>query len=223
MREQFSLFDIEKTIRNSTHTKTSEILSPSCRKILQLLTEQGLNKTVTASLLELAGTDTKIVRYIAGPIITQQNGWQQSVPNWVWRAIAVDRLSIALDEIDKGEVGTLASSSEVLALMMPITFEVPLSAAYTDVYLWASYDALTRHKPYKEYNYEKIWQNIGTDPIDYQKIQLDYENLAADIRSRVVQYAAEKGWGKKSFGKETRKGQTNQTTKHTVEQLSLFT
>lgn len=42
-------------------------------------------------------------------------------------ANAVDRLDAALQEIDKGEVGKLASSSEVVALMMPIAFEVPLS------------------------------------------------------------------------------------------------
>jgi hypothetical protein len=135
MNQQHSLFDVEETIRNSKSQKASEILTPRTRKILQLLSSQGINKAVTASLLDLAGASREIVQYIAGPVVTQQNGWQQTVPSWVWRAIAVDRLDAALQEIDKGEVGKLASSSEVVALMMPIAFEVPLSSQWTDVYL----------------------------------------------------------------------------------------
>lgn len=86
MNQQQSLFDVEETIRNSKSQKASEILTPSTRKILQLLTSQGINKTVTASLLDLAGASREIVQYIAGPVVTQQNGWQQSIPSWVGKA-----------------------------------------------------------------------------------------------------------------------------------------
>ena len=195
MNQQQSLFDIEQTICNSKNLQASEILNPSTRKILQLLTCQGISKAVTASMLELAGASPEIVQYIAGPIVREQNGWQQSIPTWVWQAIAIDRLETALEEIDKGKVGTLASSSEVLALMMPVTYEVPLSSEWTAVYLWASHDALIKHKPFKNYNYDKLWEKIGTDPIQYKKICSDYETLAADIRSRVVKNAAKEGWG----------------------------
>lgn len=82
MNQQHSLFDVEETIRKSKSQKTSEILNPSTRKILQLLTSQGINKAVTASLLDLAGASREIVQYIAGPIITQQNGWQQSIKSF---------------------------------------------------------------------------------------------------------------------------------------------
>lgn len=223
MNQQHSLFDVEETIRNSKNQKTSEILNPSTRKILQLLTSQGINKTVTASLLDLAGASREIVQYIAGPIVTQQNGWQQSIPTWVWHAIAVDRLDTALQEIDKGEVGKLASSSEVVALMMPITFEVPLSSQWTDIYLWASYDALFRHRPFKNFNYENLWEKIGTTPVSYDKIQSDYETLAADIRSRVVKHAAKEGWRKKSSNKNKRPVPATPTENNTkMEQLSLF-
>jgi hypothetical protein len=62
MNQQHSLFDVEETIRNSKNQKTSEILNPSTRKILQLLTSQGINKAVTASLLDLAGASREIVQ-----------------------------------------------------------------------------------------------------------------------------------------------------------------
>ncbi|WP_223265396.1 hypothetical protein [Nostoc sp. 'Peltigera membranacea cyanobiont' 210A] len=68
MNQQQSLFDVEETIRNSKSQKASEILTPSTRKILQLLTSQGINKVVTASLLDLAGASHEIVQYIVGPI-----------------------------------------------------------------------------------------------------------------------------------------------------------
>ncbi|MBD2560572.1 MULTISPECIES: hypothetical protein [Nostoc] len=223
MNQQQSLFDVEETICNSKSQKASEILTPSTRKILQLLTSQGINKTVTASLLDLAGASREIVQYIAGPVVTQQNGWQQSIPSWVWRAIAVDRLDAALEDIDKGEVGKLASSSEVVALMMPIAFEVPLSSEWTDVYLWASYDALVRHRPFKNFNYENLWEKIGTTPVSYDKIRSDYETLATDIRSRVVKHAAKEGWGKKSSNKNKHPVTATSTESNTkMEQLSLF-
>ncbi|RAM49901.1 MAG: hypothetical protein C6Y22_19045 [Hapalosiphonaceae cyanobacterium JJU2] len=223
MNQQQSLFDVEETIRNSKNQKASEILTPSTRKILQLLTNQGINKAVTASLLELAGASPEIVQYIAGPIVTHQNGWQQSIPAWVWPAIAIDRLDAALEEIDKGEVGKLASSSEVLALMMPIAYEVPLSPEWTDVYLWASYDTLSKHKPFDSYEYEKLWVKIGTTPIKYQQIQSDYETLASDIRSRVVKHAAKEGWGKRSSTNNKRSAKETQTESTIqMEQLSLF-
>lgn len=223
MNQQQSLFDVEETIRNSKSQKASEILTPSTRKILQLLTSQGINKVVTASLLDLAGASHEIVQYIVGPIVTQQNGWQQSIPSWVGKAIAVDRLDAALEEIDKGEVGKLASSSEVVALMMPIAFEVPLSSEWTDVYLWASYDALVRHRPFENFKYDKLWEKIGTTPIQYEKIRSDYETLAADIRSRVVKHAVKEGWGKRSSHKNKHpvKATTTQSNIQ-MEQLSLF-
>lgn len=223
MNQQQSLFDVEETIRNSKSQKASEILTPSTRKILHLLTSQGINKVVTASLLDLAGASHEIVQYIVGPIVTQQNGWQQSVPSWVGKAIAVDRLDAALQEIDKGEVGKLASSSEVVALMMPIAFEVPLSSEWTDVYLWASYDALVRHRPFENFKYDKLWEKIGTTPIQYEKIRSDYETLAADIRSRIVKHAAKEGWGKRSSNKNKHPVKATTTESNIqMEQLSLF-
>ncbi|MEC4814434.1 MAG: hypothetical protein SAK29_14340 [Scytonema sp. PMC 1069.18] len=223
MNQQQSLFHLEQTICNSKSQKASEILTPSTRKILQLLTSQGINKTVTASLLELAGASIEIVQYIAGPIVTKQNAWQQSIPSWVWRAISVDRLDTVLKEIDEGKIGTLASSSEVLALMMPITYEIPLSAQWADVYLWASHDALIKHKPFKNYDYNDLWHKIGTTPIQYEKIRSDYENLASDIRSHVIKYAAKEGWGKKSSNIYRRSVQVSSTeSQFELEQLSLF-
>lgn len=223
MNQQQSLFDVEETIRNSKSQKASEILTPSTRKMLQLLTSQGINKAVTASLLDLAGASREIVQYIVGPIVTQQNGWQQSIPSWVGKAIAVDRLDAALEDIDKGEVGKLASSSEVVALMMPIAFEVPLSSEWTDVYLWASYDALVRHRPFENFKYDKLWEKIGTTPIQYDKIRSDYETLAADIRSRIVKHAVKEGWGKRSSNKNKHPVKTTTTESNIqMEQLSLF-
>lgn len=138
-------------------------------------------------------------------------------------ANAVDRLDAALQEIDKGEVGKLASSSEVVALMMPIAFEVPLSSQWTDVYLWASYDALVRHRPFKNFNYENLWEKIGTTPVLYNKIRSDYETLAADIRSRVVKHAAKEGWDKKSSNNNKHPVTATSTESNTkMEQLSLF-
>lgn len=106
---------------------------------------------------------------------------------------------------------------------MSIAYEVPLLSEWTDVYLWASYDALNRHKPFKNYEYDKLWEKIGTTPIKYQKIRSDYETLASDIRSRVVKHAAKEGWGKRSSTNNKRSAKETQTESTIqMEQLSLF-
>lgn len=107
--------------------------------------------------------------------------------------------------------------------MMPIAFEVPLSSEWTDVYLWASYDALARYRPFENFKYDKLWEKIGTTPVRYEKIRSDYETLAADIRSRIVKHGAKEGWGKRSSNKNKHPVTATSTESNTkMEQLSLF-
>lgn len=107
--------------------------------------------------------------------------------------------------------------------MMPIAFEVPLSSEWTDVYLWASHDALVRHRPFENFKYDKLWEKIGTTPIQYDKIRSDYETLAADIRSRIVKHAVKEGWGKRPSNKNKHPVKATTTESNTkMEQLSLF-
>ena len=112
MNQQQSLFDVEETIRNSRSQKASEILTPSTRKILHLLTSQGINKVVTASLLDLAGASHEIVQYIVGPIVTQQNGWQQSIPSWVGNNVMVSEEGRIIQDVFR-ELGKITWQSFV--------------------------------------------------------------------------------------------------------------
>lgn len=215
--QQQSLFDIEQTIKNSK-LKGEKILTPNIQKMLKILASMGMDRKVFACLLELAEVDAQLIKYLAGLTITGGREWKDTIPSWVWQAIAIDRLDTILEEVDKGEVGKLATPSEVLAVMMPITFEVPLSWEWTNVYLWASHATLSKHKPFPNYDYDKLWESIGITPIDYKQIQHDYETLAADIRAYVVKGASNE-WGKKLKQKPLL---NNQSTEENNPQLSLF-
>ena len=229
--KQQSLFDIEQTIKNSKSKEENfpgrcssqqnlgeRTLTPNLQKMLRVLASMGMDKKVFACLLELTEVDAQLIKYLVGSTITSGREWRDAIPNWVWQAIAIDRLDTILEEINKGEVGKLATPSEVLAVMMPITFEVPLSWEWTNVYLWASHTTLIKHKPFPNYNYDNLWESIGTTPINYKQIQHDYETLAADIRTRVVK-SASNGWGKKLKQNTL---ESNQSTEENNPQLSLF-
>jgi hypothetical protein len=215
--QQQTLFDIEQTIKNSK-SKGEKIVTPNLKKMLKVLASMGMDRKVFACLLEIAEVDVQLVKYLAGPIITGGREWRYTIPNWVWQAIAIDRLDTILEEVDKGETGKLATPSEVLAVMMPITFEVPLSWEWNNVYLWASHTTLIKHKPFPNYDYENLWKIIGTTPIDYKQIQHDYETLATDIRTRVIKNASSE-WGKRLKQKLPKKVNT---LEEITPQLSLF-
>jgi hypothetical protein len=216
MQEQ-SLFDIEQTIKTNK-SKGEKILTPNIQKMLKILASMGMDRKVFACLLELAEVDAQLIKYLAGPTITGGREWRDAIPSWVWQAIAIDRLDTILEEVDKEEVGKLATPSEVLAVMMPITFEVPLSWEWTNVYLYCSHTTLIKHQPFPNYDYNNLWESIGIKPIDYKQIKHDYESLATDIRTRVIKSASNE-WGKKLKQKPLL---SNQSTEENNPQLSLF-
>lgn len=215
--KNLTLFEVEKICGNK-----STLLSQSTQKLLRLMVaELKINSAATASLLEIAEVDKQLVQYIAGPVITSTNCWQSCIPQWVYKAVTIDRLDTVLEEIEKGSIGELATPSEVLTVMMPISLEAPLHSDWVNVYLWASHTTLVKHKPFPNYDYENLWAKIGTSPINYKQIQHNYKTLAADIRSRVVSYAAKQGWGKRHKSPEKLTTNESQTT-NIARQLTLF-
>jgi DNA polymerase-3 subunit delta' len=89
---------------------------------------------------------------------------------------------------------------------------------HTNVYLYCSHTTLIKHQPFPNYNYDKLWESIGSSPIDYKQIQYAYESIATDIRTRVIKSASNE-WGKKLKQKPL---ENNQSTELNNSQLSLF-
>lgn len=217
---QQQLFDIEQAIKTSK-VKGEAVLTPQLQRMLRAMASIGMNTKVFACLLEIAEVDKQLIRYLGGPILTAENQWKDSIPKWVINAVAIDRLDTILEEVNKGEIGELATPSEVIAVMMPITFEAPLICEWTNVYLWASHETVSKHKPFPDYNYDKLWEKIGTKPIDYREIKDNYEYLARDIRSRVIKHSS-KEWGTKIKKRDLQALQKDKPILQNDVQLSLF-
>lgn len=218
---QQQLFDIEQVIKSSQVKGEGKVLTPETQKMLRTIASIGMNAKVLACLLEMAEVDKQLIRYLAGPILTAGNHWKDSIPKWVIDAVAIDRLDIILEEVNKGEIGELATPSEVIAVMMPITFEAPLTFQWTNVYLWASHETISKHKPFPNYNYDHLWEKLGIKPVDYEQIKHNYEYLARDIRSRVIKHSS-KEWGTKLKKHNLQAQQEDKPIFENDAQLSLF-
>lgn len=164
------------------------------KEILRLLMQVGA-RDIVAAYLEIGGFNRQHVRYLMGPTILHRSPWADTLPNWLLEAIHRDRLEVILLEHDEARVGEVATPTEVMAYMYPATMDAPMQRDWVEVYLWAGNDVLTRYNRLSEG--KTFWEHVGNSPISYHQIKNDYEQLARDIRRKVVQAAASRGIAKK--------------------------
>ncbi|MBD1862372.1 MULTISPECIES: hypothetical protein [Trichocoleus] len=164
------------------------------REILRLLMQVGA-RDIVAAYLEIGGFHHQHIRYLMGPTVLHRSPWADTLPNWLPEAIHRDRFESILSEHDEGLVGNLATPTEVMAYMYPATMDAPMQRDWVEVYLWAGNDVLTRHNRLPEG--KTFWEHVDNSPISYHQIKNDYEQLARDIRRKVVQAAASRGIAKK--------------------------
>ena len=218
MSQTLPLFNLETSA-------STPCLSPSTIAAIKALLKMGMDKQFSACLLELAGCSLPHQRYLAGPLITHNSGWQDTIPQWLLEAIPLARFESIATEIDAGEIGELATPEEALAVMYPATMQAPLSHRWYEVYMYLGNQVLTQHQ--KLPPGQTFWELMGINhPITYAQIRQDYEELARDIRQRVVLLAAERGVGKRQR-KSLRTNQHQpveqvQPEPTSFQQLSLF-
>lgn len=191
---------------------------------IRLLLEVGINKEAIASLLEISEFNIQHVRYLAGPVIVHKSAWAETLPSWLPKACLLERLDLIFEERKTGKVGDLATQAEVLACIYPASLDAPLDRDWTDVYLWVGNEVMQRHKRLKEQN---LWELIGQDrPPKFSGIKSNYDQLARDIRRKVVEEGKKRGWGQREKAPPARSPnpQTTQDVKRepSVVQISLF-
>jgi hypothetical protein len=166
-------------------------LTPQTSTMLIMLAEQGLSKELTACFLEMAGIQRDHLRWLHGPVVQHRSCWMDLTPPWIFQAIHAERLGLILDEHARGEIGWQVGPAELTAVMQPATMEAPLCYEYTQIFLWASAQAVARRdaKPVGD-----IWQALGGAPVTDDQVTRpggayyqDYRQLASDIRRKVVQ------------------------------------
>ncbi|WP_323222343.1 hypothetical protein [Spirulina sp. 06S082] len=171
--------------------------NPRTQKMLRLLLEMDCSNELIAALLELSEFSIHHIRYLAGPISVHQCSWSESLPQWLPKAIYLDRFDAIVAETEKGIVGELATPSEVAACIYPATLIAPLERYWAAVYLWAANESMTKHGKLPEGR--TFWEVQGIQPVQmsgYIKTEC-YDRIARDIRRRVVEAGKQRGWGKK--------------------------
>lgn len=215
---QPTLFELEK----HTNPTTPICLTDNTEAAMLKMLSTGLDKEFAALLLELAKYKLAHVRYLAGPIIVHQSRWENTIPKWLTKAIPAARAEAIFTEAKDGEMGELATDEEVLAYMYPATMAAPLSNHWYQVYMYTGNLVLTKHQKLPQS--QTFWEYIGIDrPITYDEVKDDYEELARDIRKKVVKAAAGRGVNAtKLVGQSNAK--TNEASKIPTQavQLSIF-
>jgi len=182
-----TLFDLGKHVT----PRTPKYLSDGGKASILGLLKLGMNKEFVAMLLALAEYKLAHVRYLAGPIVVHRSGWLDTIPSWLIEAIPAARAEAIFAESDARFVGELATAEEILACLYPATMEAPITYRWYRVYMYVGNIVLTKHQKLKE---QTFWEFIGLEhPISYDEVKRDYEELAQDIRRKVVKAAAGRG------------------------------
>lgn len=222
MTETNFLFDVEALSAKNRHQKADKVITPAAKKMLLLLTEIGIDKDITAALLELHEMELGHIRYIAAPVMVHRSPWAETTPAWIYKAIAIDRLKLVFEEHDKGIVGNIVTPAEIVACMMPASFEAPMGTRWTNLYLWACNEAIMAHDRLKD-GVKDTWELLGMPPVKYKTIKHDYEELGRDIRAKLVEASRARGWKKRAKDPDESKSKKQPTEMSEIDgQLNIL-
>jgi hypothetical protein len=170
--------------------------SSSTLEMLRLLASLNVPKELLACMLEMAEFSIHHVRYLAGPLVLHRSLWGDVIPKWLKVACVQDRFDLILSEYEQDQVGDYATPTEVLAYMMPASFEAPMHREYSDLYIWAGNEVMRKHNKLPE-GADNFYELIGGHAIEFKTIKTEFHDLSRSIRQSVVKHAAQQGWGKR--------------------------
>ncbi|OUC14546.1 MAG: hypothetical protein B0A82_11455 [Alkalinema sp. CACIAM 70d] len=210
-----------QTIQQDTANRDNRC-SSNTLEMLRLLASLDVPKELLACMLEMAEFSIHHVRYLAGPLVLHRSLWGDVVPKWLKAACVQDRFDLILAEYEQEQVGDYATPSEVLAYMMPASFEAPMHRDYSELYIWAGNEVMRKHNKLPE-GADNFYDLIGVHRIEFKTVKTEFHDLSRSIRQSVVKHAAQQGWGKR---RNRAKGEviaidSVQTTDQS-EQVSLF-
>lgn len=170
--------------------------SSSTLEMLRLLASLDVPKELLVCMLEMAEFSIHHVRYLAGPLVLHRSLWGDVIPTWLKAACVQDRFDLILSEYEQDQIGDYATPTEVLAYMMPASFEAPMHRDYSDLYIWAGNEVMRKHNKLPE-GADNFYELIGGHAIEFKTVKIEFNNLSRSIRRSVVKHAAQQGWGKR--------------------------
>lgn len=198
----FILEELVQTIQQDTANRDNRC-SSSTLETLRLLASLDVPKDLLACMLEMAEFSIHHVRYLAGPLVLHRSLWGDVIPKWLKVACVQDRFDLILSEYEQDQVGDYATPTEVLAYMMPASFEAPMHRDYSDLYIWAGNEVMRKHNKLPEGS-DNFYELIGGHVIEFKTVKTEFHHLSRSIRQSVVKHAAQQGWGRRRGHSKTR-------------------
>jgi hypothetical protein len=187
--------ELVRTLQQNAGNKDTRC-SSSTLEMLRLLASLDVPKELLACMLEMAEFSIHHVRYLAGPLILHRSLWGDVIPTWLKVACVQDRFDLILSEYEQDQVGDYATPTEVLAYMMPASFEAPMHRDYSDLYIWAGNEVMRKHNKLPE-GADNFYELIEGHVIEFKTVKTEFHNLSRLIRQSVVKHSAQQGWGKR--------------------------
>lgn len=126
-------------------------------------------------------------RFLDGPFIVHESPWNATRPAWMAEIAGGERVAIALGQ---APLGMIIGPAELAMVMYGRTLDAPLGYRMTDLYVWASANAVAK---WKQKTVEQVFSELDMKPVtDAQVLQPrgmlhnDYWSLAHDVRRKVI-------------------------------------
>lgn len=176
---------------------SNEILTYENRQMIMVMAEMGMNKSVIAAMMEGCGIkfSKDQLRFLCGSVVQHGHMWNDTTPEWLFEKITAERLQILFDEYEEGKKeGWRVGHAELVAVMYPRTMEAPMSGAFSDIYLWASNHASSKHYGW---SIKEGWEKLGMAdyPVKDEDMKpkgryyYDYQRICGEIRRKVIKSA----------------------------------
>jgi hypothetical protein len=159
------------------------------RKRLIAMGSMGMNRAALCAFAEVFAPGLLTLddsRYLRGPVVVHQNGWTETLPDWLPAMVSIERAEIVFAETSRSIVGP----AEIAAVMYPATMAAPMYSDYADLYIWATVKAHSRRKAISS---DDAFRELGSDPITDASVLEPrgrlfetFRYLAQDIRRRVI-------------------------------------
>lgn len=197
------------------------------RKRLIAMGSMGMNRAALCAFAEVFAPGLLTLddsRYLRGPVVVHQNGWTETLPDWLPAMVAIERSEIVFAETSRYIVGP----AEIAAVMYPATMAAPLYSDHADLYIWATIKAHSRRKAISSDDAHR--ELLGSYPITDAavleprgRLFETYRRMAQDIRRRVIAAQTERDRATARQNKAEQPAQSAKPVKPVqAEQFSLF-
>jgi len=130
---------------------------------------------------------SKVIAWaLAGPMVGDPT-WLKTVPDWLKKALPIDRLVAVMDQLKRGvhKDSFQASDVDVVITLYSLSLSAPLRSEYVDIYLHTAAKVIRKYRPHKADQLKdlKIPEKLVAFDDHWTLMNLKQEIFRASIKS----------------------------------------